>query len=226
MRATGALLTGLLLGLTLACGGGSSSSTPAAPAKSLVYTDPAGSGWRLVKDASSTPTRLVLNLVGPAGLPSRGAGFNLQAPAGIHFGTFETGDRVTTGLPIRDTGAYFLLNSTPIDPISHEPLPTNDPLEPKLLAGGVKAGNLLTVGIFQKDRRVPAKDSGQALCRIALELNPEGGLKAGETVPLTVLKAKYMAEDIGVFSEFPTKDMESKAHLVDLTLALGTLRAR
>ena len=48
------LLSGLVLGLTLACGGGSH-STPAAAATApaatgLAYSDPTGSGWRLLKD--------------------------------------------------------------------------------------------------------------------------------------------------------------------------------
>lgn len=222
-------LPSLLLGLILACGGSSSrSDAPAtAPAATgLTYTDPAGTGWRLVRDASSSETRVVLNLVGPSGLMSRGAGFNLVASPAIRFGTFETGDRVTTGLPIRDTGVYFLLNTTPSDPITYEPLPTNDPLEPKLLAGGVKAGNLLTAAIFQKDRRAPAKDSGAPLCQIALELDATAGLRVGDPIPMAIVKAKYMSEDVGAFNVHPTLEMASKAHLTDMTLALGTLRAR
>ncbi|HJV22323.1 MAG TPA: hypothetical protein VJ570_06490 [Holophagaceae bacterium] len=223
------LLPGLLLGLALACGGSSSRSDakPAAPAATgLVYTDPTGTGWRLIRDASSTGTRVVLNLVGPTGLMSRGAGFNLVASPGVRFGKFETGDRVTTGLPIRDTGVYFLLNTTPSDPVTYEPLPTNDPLEPKLLAGGVKAGNLLTAAIFQKDRREPAKDSGAPLCQIALEFDAAAGLRAGDAIPMGIVKAKFMSEDVGAFSIHPTLEMASKAHLTDMTLALGSLRAQ
>ena len=210
----------LVLGLALACGGGSGGSTaaPATPAKSLAYTDPSSTGWRLVKDATSTPTRLVLDLVGPSGLMTRGAGFNLVAPAGIRFGTFPSANPVpdlgVTDFPIRDTGVYELKNTDN----------TGDPLEPVLLAGGVKAGNLLTVGIFQKDRRATAKDSGVPLCQIALELDPAGRLSAGVPLPLTVVKAKYIAEDIGAFSVTPTAEMVAKAKPVNFTIATGQLK--
>jgi hypothetical protein len=212
-------ISSLLLGLAMACGGGSggSNAAPATPAKSLSYTDPAGTGWRLLKDASSTPTRVVLNLVGPSGLMTRGAGFNLAAPAGIRFGTFPSANPVpdlgAADFPIRDTGVYELKNTDN----------TGDPLEPVLLAGGVKAGNLLTVGIFQKDRRASAKDSGVPLCQIALELDPSGHLSAGSDVTLSIVKAKYIAEDIGAFSVTPTAEMVAKAKPVDFTLAVGQL---
>jgi hypothetical protein len=212
-------ISSLLLGLAMACGGGSggSNAAPATPAKSLSYTDPAGTGWRLLKDASSTPTRVVLNLVGPSGLMTRGAGFNLAAPAGIRFGTFPSANPVpdlgAADFPIRDTGVYELKNTDT----------TGDPLEPVLLAGGVKAGNLLTVGIFQKDRRASAKDSGVPLCQIALELDPSGHLSAGSDVTLSIVKAKYIAEDIGAFSITPTAEMVAKAKPVDFTLAVGQL---
>jgi len=75
---------GLGLGLwalagLLACGGGHSptaaSDAPAAPA-GLAYTPPSSSGYRLVADPSSTPTKLVLNLMGPAGASVRGVNLN------------------------------------------------------------------------------------------------------------------------------------------------------
>jgi hypothetical protein len=230
MRNLTTLCSGLLVALTLACGGGSGPKaqpgvTPAAPAKGLTYVDPVSTGWRLVKDASSTSTRIVLNLVGPAGLKSRGAGFNLQAPAGVRFGKFVTTDRVTNGLPIKDMGVYFLLNSDPRDPWTGEPIP-RDPLEPKLLAGGVKKGNLLTVAIFQKDRREGPKESGTPLCQIALEFDAAGNLSVGDPLPLTLTKAGHIAEDIGAFSVQPTREMEEKGHLVTMPVALGALSAQ
>jgi hypothetical protein len=198
----------LALGLT-GCGG---SSTP--QASGLAYQDPAGTGWRLVQAPGSTPERILLDLVGPSGLPSRGAGFNLRAPAAVRFRAFDE-----TGFPVRDHGVWELLNSTPEGGV-------NAPLEPRLLAGGVKAGNLLTVAVFQKDRRIPPKESGQPLLQIALSLAPSAGATPGQALALTIEKARHMAEDIGPFSVEPTYAMAAKAHLVDMPVAVGTLTAR
>jgi hypothetical protein len=143
---------------------------------------------------------------------TRGAGFNLVAPEAIRFGRFGP-----SAFPIEDAGVYELRNT--------EPPGDPDPLEPVLLAGGVKAGNLLTVGIFQKDRRATAKDSGVPLARIALELREGATLPSGEALPLTVTKAKYVAEDIGAFDWTATREMVEKSKPVDFDLAVGTLVA-
>jgi hypothetical protein len=201
-------LSVLLAGLLLA---GCSSGVTIYPVTGLDYVDPAGTGWRLVKDASSTSTRVVLNLVGPAGLNSRGAGFNLRAPATVRFGAFAE-----TGQPNKAGGVYELKRYV---------VPTNDPLEPVLVAGGVKPGNLLTVATFQKDRRASAKDSGAMLFQIAIEFDPAAGLRAGDPVPLSVVKAKYMPQDIGVYNATPTAEMKAKAVLLDMSIALGALTA-
>jgi hypothetical protein len=182
-------------------------------ATGLDYQDPQSTGWRLVRDPASTTQRLLLNLVGPAGLKTRGVGFNLRAPDAIHFITFDE-----TRFPLRDKGVYQLLNSAPSSG-------TNDPLEPVLLAGAVQAGNKLTVGIFQKDRRVTAKDSGVPLLQIGLELAPNNGAHAGDQIQLLVPKSEFMPEDIGVFSPVVTPEMIRKARLQNMTIALGSLHA-
>ena len=64
----------LALGLAMGCG---KSATPVA--KGLAYRDPAGSGWRLVKGAASTPQLLVLELLAPAGGAGRGVALTLRA---------------------------------------------------------------------------------------------------------------------------------------------------
>lgn len=214
-------LSVFLLTLSLACGGGHTNTAvaPAPAAAGIAYTDPTGTGWRLVKDSHSTPTRLLLNLVGPSGLKSRGAAFNLKAPAGIKFGNFSE-----STWPVKDLGVYELWNTDPY-PYDGSVLPGSDPLEPKLLAGGVKTGNVLTVGVFQKDRRATAKDSGQPLFQVALEFDATAGLNAGDTLSLSIAKSKHMAEDMGAFSVKPTMEMLQKAVLVDMTIAVGVLRA-
>jgi len=203
-------LAGLLLSLDLACGG---SSTPAAvapapvPAKGLTYTDPTGSGWRLVKDASSTPTNLVLNLVGPSGTKTRGVGIHLQAPATVKFGTFAG------GLAIQDAGVYDLLSDA------------NDPNEPVALIAGLKSGNVLSAGIFQKSRSKVAKDSGAALCRFALAFDGAAGLHAGDALPLQIVKARVIPEDIGALTD-DIRTLDQKMKMADISVAVGSLSAQ
>jgi len=79
------ILISTLLTVWIGCGGGSSSSAPGTlppPAPSLSYTDPPSSGgYRLVKDAASTPSKLVLNLMGPSGQSGKGIGFTFSLDA-------------------------------------------------------------------------------------------------------------------------------------------------
>jgi hypothetical protein len=201
---THSLVVSLLAGLAL---GGCSNSTPTAT--TLSYKDPTSSGWRLVKDPSSTASRLVLALVGPSGTTTRGVGFNLQAGAGVRWATF------TGGLPIQDTGVFELKNSTP-DPTL--PATAEDPI---LLDGGVMDGNILTVGIFQKDRRYTAKDAGAPLLRIALEVSP--GVLAGAVIPLALKKAKFLPGDIGAYTDDQLSIL-NKSRLDVIDIAVGTLQ--
>lgn len=202
-------LTGLLLSLGLACGGGSSSpqavATPAATG--LTYTNPATTGWRLDRDASSTSNRLVLNLVGPSGTRTRGVGFNLKGAEGVKFGTFAN------GLPIEDAGVYQLLSSA------------LDANEPVALVGGVKSGNLLSVGIYQKGRDQGAKDSNATLCRIVLSLDAASKLTSGTALSLTVTKSKVIPEDIGATTD-DAWTLDKKLRMADITVAVGTLTAQ
>lgn len=186
----------------------SSSTSPAAPATGLSYTDPPGAGWRLVRNPSSTATRLVLDLVGPAGAKTRGVGLNLEAPPTVRYGTFAA-----TGLPVQDTGVYRLKGAF------------DDPNEPVAMAGGLKKGHVLTVGVFQKDRIHPAQDSGKPLLQIALEFDATAGLQVGEALSLSVPKAKAIPEDIGQVTD-ETYRLDQKMRMTPLDVAVGKLAAR
>jgi hypothetical protein len=190
-----------------ACSSSSPAPGAAAPAAALAYTDPVSTGWRLVRDGSSSPTRLVLNLVGPAGLRTRGVGMNLLAPPSIRFGFFPN------RLPVADLGVYELLSAAA------------DPAEPVAITGGVLPGNVLSVGIFQKGRERPAKDSGVPLCQVAVELDPGLGLRAGDAVDLRVVKARAIPEDIGQVTD-DIHVLYQKVRMADVQVAVGALTAR
>jgi hypothetical protein len=194
--------------LASACGGSSSAPAPT-PATGLSYSNPAGSGWRLVRNASSTSTRLVLDLVGPADVSTRGVGFNLAAPqASIRFGKFDD------GLALRDTGVFELTNTQP------DPAQSADPV---LKAAALKSGNVLSVGLFQKDRRASAKPSSAPLLQIVLELRPGHALSSGAAIPLEVKKARIIPADIGQLGN--DTEILAKSRLIDVPLAVGSLTA-
>jgi hypothetical protein len=223
-------ILGVLAAIALgACG---SSTTAPATATTLEYTDPAGTGWRLVRSGSSTPTHLVLDLVGPTGTLSRGVGFNLQLPPEVKAVAFPS-----SHMAAEDAGVYDLANSE--GPASGQVPPIVYPadyVEPRAFAAGVKPGNLLTVGIFQKDRRQTAKDSGVPLVRVALELRAGATPASGTALQLAVPKAKIIPDDIGQAPASTETDQAvidaailecyKKSRVEPITVALGTLIVR
>lgn len=77
----------LFLSIAAACGGGGGGGGSAPPppppktiADTLTYTDPSGSGFRLVRNAGlSTSSKLVLEVAGPAGATGQGMAFILSS---------------------------------------------------------------------------------------------------------------------------------------------------
>src|SRR5262245_62027307 len=97
-------LAGVAASLLLTACGGNDSNPPvevAVSAEKLVYTDPAATpaDWQLMRDATSTNTRLVLNLVGPSdGSKYRGVGFTLQVDTSkVKIGKFTDAEGNPTG---------------------------------------------------------------------------------------------------------------------------------
>ncbi|HJV89486.1 MAG TPA: hypothetical protein VJ623_04200 [Holophagaceae bacterium] len=209
----------LVVVLGLACGGGSGSSgAVAASSKGLSYTDPTGTGWRLVKDAASTPQRLVLTLMGPSGEFGRGVGFNLRTDGSVTFGKLG-------GEYLQDVGVFRLGNKTgPIGLFGQQVVK-----DVYASGGGLKeGGNLLTVGAFQKDRRWPAVPLDQPLMRIAIEFDPvkTAELLKGSMIPLQVVRARSIPEYIGEVPGTPTFSYGSVVNnyrIDEIHVAVGTL---
>jgi hypothetical protein len=204
----------LILASACSSGGSGSGSAPPAAPSALSYQDPTGDGWKLVRDYSSTSTRLVLNLVGPSGLKARGVGFNLQKGPGLVFGTFAGGAYAN------DTGVFQLKGTN----ANFEPYAGTD-ADPVLFASApLASGKVLSTGIFQKDRSYPAKDLTQPLVQVVLEVAPPG-TSNGSVFPysLQVIKARMIPDDIGGMDFQLTPTVIAKAKLVDIDIAVGTV---
>lgn len=214
-----------------ACGGDSGDSTPPPPPPppvapkvaptTLSYTDPTSSGWRLVKDAASTPTRLVLDLVGPAGTQTRGVGFNLKRGMGLAFTTFANGGYAA------DTGVFQLKGTN----TNFESYAGTDADPVLFVSAPLKSGDVLSTGIFQKDRTNAPKDSTAPLVQVAVTLadftKVDFAAVSAATDPfgLHVVKARIVPADIGGMNFSLTTDVLKKARMVDVTVDAGVITA-
>jgi hypothetical protein len=223
------LLLSFLFTATLAgCGGGGDSTPPAPPPPPpvvapthLSYTDPTSTGWRLVKDATSTDTKIVLNLVGPAGTQTRGVGFNLKKGMGLAFGKFGSGAyALDTGVfQLKGTNTNFeSYAGTAADPVLFVSAP-------------LKSGDVLSTGIFQKDRTNVPKDSAAPLVQIAVTLGDFTKLDLATVNASTdpygvhVVKARIVPADIGGMDFQLSADVIAKARMQDITVDTGTITA-
>ncbi|HJV91016.1 MAG TPA: hypothetical protein VJ623_11980 [Holophagaceae bacterium] len=212
------LLAAPALALLMACGGAATGPGPQAAPSSVgfAYTDPQGGDWTLVRNASSTDTHLILDLVGPTGTKFRGVGFNLKSDGSVTYGHMGAGGYV------RDTGVFHLQSTY-----------ANYPVEPVLLAGGVKGdGKLLTVGIFQKDRYWPSVSVNKPVCQISIDFDATktASLPPGTKIPLAITKAKAIPSYIGTMPADPS-DLNGygsvmanfNSSLVPVQISVGTL---
>jgi len=134
------------LALLTACGGSGGSTT--ATAGALSYQDPAGTGFRLVRNAASTDRHLVLDLVGPSGTQGKGVAFFLQADDAKVSWVHPTG----AGSGHVASGSVFPLGTAP-----------------QLAADKVQSGRL-QVGCFQKGGTAATLGSASILS-VALNLH-------------------------------------------------------
>ncbi|WP_306598851.1 hypothetical protein [Geothrix sp. 21YS21S-2] len=162
------LLSALGLGVILACGGGGGgSSAPAPPAKTiadtLTYTNPASGAYMLVRNGSkSTPSHLVLDLLGPSGEVS-GVGFYLTAD--------ET--KVTWTL---------------VDP--EDPERVKSGIFSNTIVKSLVSGGTLQAGVYQKGTTPAASVlASTVLASVALDLKSKVPLLNPPNVTLTSGKA-------------------------------------
>jgi hypothetical protein len=165
-----------LLGF-MACGGGGGGSTPPpapATATSLAYTDPATGTYKLVKNAASSGSHLVLDLMGP--------GSGTAAGITITLGTDAT--RVTwVDVPAGGTTAVLMQNGTQFN------LGGGTPIQKAKATTGV-----LQATVAQKAPTAAASLNG-ALLRVALDLKAGLGLAQGTAITLSADAAKCQVLD-------------------------------
>jgi len=83
LRRSGLLVAGILLALCLACAGGAGAGNGQGSTAKLVYAAPADTtAWWLKLDPASTSTRLILDLMAPAGTSGQGVTLILSADPG------------------------------------------------------------------------------------------------------------------------------------------------
>lgn len=151
-------------------GGGSDTATPAAT--SFSYTDPTSGTWQLKKDASSTSTHLVLNLVAVS--PAAGSGNGVAASFTVDSAR-ATWSFVTPG----DNPEYVHAGSV-----------LNLGSGTKALRGKVTAGTV-QFAVSQKGTGSPVALNGP-VAQIALDL--KGGVTPG-AITLTAVAGKTKVLD-------------------------------
>jgi hypothetical protein len=149
-----------------ACGGGGGSAPASAPATatSLAYTDPPSGTYRLVKDAASSGSHLVLDLQGPASGTAMGVSITLSADA----------TRLTwVDVPAGGTTALLMKNGTQFS------LGSGPAIQKATATGGV-----LQAAVAQKNP-TPAASLNGTLLQVALDLKSGLGLTSGTTLTLS-----------------------------------------
>lgn len=177
-----------ILAVAMACGGGSHGTpqptappapsptptpTPTPAPASLSYQDPSSGAYRFVCNATlSTGQHLVLDLVGPAQISSRGVAFTLTTDASqVAFAKVATADAALIQNRLYDLG-------------------TGTSLQVASASGGV-----LKAGLFQKGQG-NAKLHTQALCRVALDLTATAPSR-GSILTLSIAEALVLPETGG-----------------------------
>ena len=157
----------------------------------------------------------------PAGTQTRGVGFNLKRGMGLAFTTFPNGGYAL------DTGVFQLKGTN----TNFEAYAGTD-ADPVLFASApLKSGDVLSTGIFQKDRTNSPKDSAAPLVQVAVTLADFAKVTVdtvnASTDPygLHVVKARIVPADIGGMNFVLTTDVIKKAKMIDVAVDVGVITA-
>jgi hypothetical protein len=167
IRLTTSTLAAIGLSSLLSCGGGGGgSSTPPQPNKTiadtLVYTDPSTGNYKLVRDSSSTSSKLVMNVTGPSGVTGHGLALILNISG-------------TTASWATVSGSAYVQNG-----------PFNLGSGPQIQVGKMGANGQLQIALFQKQNSASAVSLNQNLAKISLAL----GNNVPVNTPITVSLSK------------------------------------
>lgn len=182
----------------MACGGGGGGSSPAPTptATGLTYTDPTSGIYLLKKDAASSGSHLVLDLVGPATGTASGITLTLNADTTkVAWANVASTDPANT---LVQNGAQFSLG-------------TGTPL---LLARA--SGTTLMATVAQKGLAVSPASLNGVLLKVALDLKPNLGLAQGTTIQLSADGTKSLVLD----------GTKGSAPIGPITVSVGTLTAQ
>jgi hypothetical protein len=164
----------LSLAALLACGGGGSAPAPAPTATSLAYADPTTGAFKLVKNASSSGTHLILDLLGPSSGTAMGAAIALSA---------DTTKVAWVDVPAGGTTASLMKNGTQFNLGSGLPIQR-----------AIATGNGLQAAVAQKNPTPPASLNG-TLLQVALDLKSGLGLTPGTAITLSADGTKCQVLD-------------------------------
>jgi hypothetical protein len=181
----------------VACGGGGGGGNAApATATSLTYTDPTSGTYLLKKDAASTGSHLVLDLVGPATGTASGVTLTLNADTSkVAWTNVASTDPANT---LVQNGAQFSLGSG----------------TPLLLARA--SGTTLMATVAQKGLAVTPASLNGVLLKVALDLKPNLSLPQGTTILLSADGTKSLVLD----------GTKGSAPIRPITVSVGTLTAQ
>jgi hypothetical protein len=161
------------LGLMLACSSGNDNPPPTPTAATgFTYANPptSSTNWRFVKNAASTSTHLILDLVPPSSVSGRGVGFTLQSDGKVTWSKVAPSDAELVkpnGVYDLGTGAQALLAMT--------------------------QSNALTVGVYQKGQgSAKPYDGTTPVLSIAMDFSSSAGLTVGTTIPLRMEKISHL----------------------------------